>query len=457
MGRPLFGTKVRATHWRVDDVQTLYAKSGTATIAYQIVGTGPIALVMVPGFVSNVEIAWELPEKARFLRRLASFSRLLVFDKRGTGASERVPLDQLPSLDERMDDVRAVMDAAGCERASIFGISEGGPLSLVFAATYPDRVDRLVLYGSYASRREAQGSRDDLVSRIEADWGTGKVLGERSASLLSDQSARSALAKYERQSATPAAAAALIRMAFDIDVRDIVGSVSVPTLVIHRTDDPVLNVEAARALAERLPDGRYCELPGGDHSPWTGDSEAVLQEIERFLVGSERYARVDRVLATVLFADIVDSTRTAAKLGDAQWKASLEEYYAIAQRFVAQFRGSYVATTGDGFLATFDGPARAIRCAESIQRASARIGIEMRAGLHTGEVELRGSDLAGIGVHICARVCALAHAGEVLVSRTVVDLVAGAQITFLPRGEHELKGVPGTWQLFAVVGDDTEA
>jgi class 3 adenylate cyclase len=440
----------------MERIETRYAKSGAAHIAYQVVGEGPIDLVMIPGFVSNVEMAWDLPEHARFLRRLASFSRLLVFDKRGTGASERVPLDRLPSLEERMDDVRAVMDAAGSERASLLGISEGGPLSLLFAATFPERADRLVLYGSYARRRDAADVTDDLISQIEADWGTGKVLGARAASAADDPDLRAALARYERQSATPAAASALIRMAYEIDVRDILASVSVPTLVIHRAGDPILRVEAARSLVDQLPNGRYCELPGTDHSPWVGDTEAILREIERFVVGAEPVATLDRVLATVLFADIVDSTRTAAALGDTRWKASLEEYDAIAQREVERFRGEYVVATGDGFLATFDGPARGIRCAQSIRSAAQRIGIQMRAGLHTGEIEMRGRNVAGLGVHIAARVCARARADEVLVSRTVVDLVAGSQISFAPRGEHELKGVPGTWQIFAAADGSIE-
>jgi class 3 adenylate cyclase len=440
----------------MERIETRYAKSGAVHIAYQVVGEGPIDLVMVPGFVSNVEMAWDLPEHARFLRRLASFSRLLVFDKRGTGASERVPVDRLPSLEERMDDVRAVMDAAGSERASLFGISEGGPLSLLFAATFPERADRVVLYGSYARRLDAADVTDDLISQIEDDWGTGRVLGARAASAADDPDLRAALARYERQSATPAAASALIRMAYEIDVRDILASVSVPTLVIHRAGDPILRVEAARSLAEQLPNGRYCELPGTDHSPWAGDTEAILREIERFVVGAEPVATADRVLATVLFADIVDSTRTAAALGDTRWKASLEEYDAIAQREVGRFRGEYVVATGDGFLATFDGPARGIRCAQSIRSAAQRIGIQMRAGLHTGEIEMRGRNVAGLGVHIAARVCARAQADEVLVSRTVVDLVAGSQISFVPRGEHELKGVPGTWQIFAAADGSTE-
>jgi class 3 adenylate cyclase/pimeloyl-ACP methyl ester carboxylesterase len=405
---------------------------------------------MIPGFVSNVEMAWELPEKASFLRRLASFSRLILFDKRGTGLSDRVPTDRLPSLEERMDDVRAVMEAVDCEQANLLGISEGGPLGVLFAATYPTRVDRMVLYGSYARRRDAEGDPRALLDRIESHWGTGAVLGDRSPSGADDENVLSALARYERQSATPAAAAALIRMAFEIDVRPILGEVATPVLVLHRAEDPILRVQAGRALADGLPGAQYVELPGRDHSPWFGDSGAVLGEIEKFLIGEAHVGNAERVLATVLFVDIVNSTKTAAALGDRRWKALLEEFYAIAQRAIEGFRGEHFLTTGDGFVATFDGPARSIRCARSIQEAVRRIGVEMRAGLHTGEVELRGGDIAGIGVHIGSRVCALATAGEVLVSRTVVDLVAGSGIAFVDRGEAVLKGVPGEWRIFAV-------
>lgn len=422
-------------------------------IAYQVVGEGATTLVFVPGFVSNVETVWESPEGAAFFSRLASFCRLLLFDKRGTGLSDRVPVDRLPSLEERMDDVRAVMDAAGCERAALFGLSEGGPMSVLFAATYPTRVTQLILYGSYARRVDAEPMSDEAQLRfIEESWGTGAVLGARSASRVDDPAAREALARMERQAATPSAAAAMIRMAFAIDVSGILGAVAVPSLVMHRTGDPVLRVEAGRALAKGIPTARYVEFEGVDHIPWFGNSNVILDEIEEFVTGTLRSVTVDRVLATVLFTDIVASTERAAQMGDAAWRSMLDRHDAIAAREVERWRGRQVKSTGDGILATFDGPARGIRCAIALRAELEALDIRIRVGLHTGEIELRGADVGGIGVHIGARVCALAGDGEVLVSRTVTELVAGSGISFADRGEHTLKGVPGAWNLFAVSG-----
>jgi class 3 adenylate cyclase len=396
-------------------------------------------------------MVWELPAPAAFFTRLASFSRLILFDKRGTGLSDRVPVQDLPSLEERMDDVRAVMDEVGVSRATLLGLSEGGPMSILFAATYPSRVDRLVLYGSYARRATAEPDHGaSLIDQIEATWGTGAVLGGRSGGADIDPAIQQQLGRFERQCATPGAAAAVIRMAAAIDVLPILDAVKVPTLVVHRTGDPNLRVDGARELAAGIAGARLVELGGDEHLPWAGDSEPIIEEIEEFVTGSRHALVADRVLATVLFTDIVGSTTRAASLGDAEWRALLERHRELVRAELTRWRGREVVTTGDGFLATFDGPARAIRCAKAILEAVRPLGVELRIGLHTGEIELMGDDVGGIGVHIGARVGALAGAGEVLVSRTVVDLVAGSGIEFADRGEHELKGVPGGWQLYAV-------
>ncbi len=438
----------------VDSPETRYARSGSLDIAYQVIGDGPLDLVMIPGFVSNVELTWEDPAEARFVRRLGSFSRLIRFDKRGTGLSDRVPVDQLPSLEERMDDVRAVMDAARSERASIFGLSEGGPMSILFAATYPERVERLVLYGSYAKRHTAEA--DDgaaFVKLIESSWGTGAVLAGRSGAAGDDPSVRKQLARHERQCATPGAAAALVRMSAQIDVTQVLNVLSVPTLVLHRTADPNLHVNGSRELAAGIRDARYLEIDGDEHIPWVGDSDTVLDEIEEFLTGLRHGPEVDRVLTTIVFTDIVGSTQAAAEVGDRRWRGMLDDHDAITRRQVERFRGRVIKSTGDGALATFDGPARAVRCAVSIREALATVGLKVRIGVHTGEIELRGDDVGGVAVHIGARVEALAGAGEILVTATVTALVAGSGLSFSDRGLHALKGVPGEQQIFALEPD----
>lgn len=434
--------------------ETRYARSGDLDIAYQLVGEGPVDLVLIPGFVSNVELTWEDAAKARFMRHLATFSRLILFDKRGTGLSDRVPLDRLPSLEDRMDDVRAVMDAVGSERATLFGLSEGGPMSILFAATYPARVERLVLYGAFAKRltAEADGGAA-MVKLIQSSWGSGAVLAARSGSYADDPAVREQLARTERQSATRGAAAALVQMATQIDVTAVCGALSVPTLILHRTGDPNLRVEASRELNAIIRDAHYVELEGAEHLPWVGDSDAVLEEIEEFVTGLRHGPQVDRVLSTVLFTDIVESTQTAARLGDRRWRTLLDDHDSITHREVERFRGRLIKSTGDGVLATFDGPARAVRCATSIRGALAAVGLQLRAGVHTGEVELRGDDVGGMAVHIGARVGALAGAGEVLVTATVTALVAGSGLSFSDRGVHVLKGVPGEWQIFALDDD----
>jgi len=437
----------------IEPAETRYARSGELHIAYQVIGEGPRDLVMVPGFVSNLEMTWEVPAAADFLLRLASFSRLILFDKRGTGLSDRVPVSALPGLEARMDDVRAVLDAVGSTRASLLGISEGGPMSILFAATYPQRVDRLVLYGSYARRSDAQlDNGAALIRSIESEWGTGEVLARRCASVVIDDKLRAALARTERQCATPGAATALIRMSAAIDVTSVLAAVSVPTLVLHRTDDTILRVEGARALARGIPAARYVEVPGIDHIPWFGDSELILSEIEEFLTGARPMPALERVLATVLFADIVASTEHAVDLGDSDWRRLLDRFDEITRREVDRFRGREINRRGDDFLATFDGPARAVHCALGLSTAIRPLGIQMRAGIHTGEIELRGDDVGGIAVHIGARVLSLAGPGEVFATRTVKDLTVGSDLRFQDRGDHELKGVPEPMRIYRVEG-----
>ena len=440
-----------------DTPTTKYAKSGDVHIAYQVVGDGPNDLVFVPGWVSHVEYAWEDPFFAHFLRRLASFSRLILLDRRGTGLSDRVA--DLPTLEQRMDDVRAVMDAASSERAALFGVSEGGPMCLVFAATYPQRTSALALYGTFARLARAPdypiGAPSDaterFLERVEAEWGTGSISAELFApGHASDASFRQSWARFERYAVSPSGIRALIRMAADTDARGVLSVIRAPTLVIHRQGDLMNRVTCARYMAERIHGARYVELPGNDHFPWVGDTEAVLGEVEEFLTGVRQEPESDRVLATVMFTDIVRATETAATLGDARWRALLQSHHALVREQLARFRGREIDTAGDGFLASFDGPARAVRCASAVSREVRRLGLEVRAGLHTGECEVMGEKLGGIAVHTGARVASLASAGEVLVSGTVKDLVAGSGIKFVERGTHTLKGVPGEWPLYAV-------
>jgi pimeloyl-ACP methyl ester carboxylesterase len=438
---------------------TRYARSGEVNIAYQVVGEGPLDLVFVSGWVSNLDLMWEEPSFARFLRRLASFSRLILFDKRGTGLSDRVPDDDLPTLEARMDDVRAVLDAVGAERAALLGHSEGGPMCLLFAATYPERTVALVLIGTYARRLVGDGypfgaapqAYEAFLQEIADGWGGPVGLEGRAPSLVDDERFRTWWSDYLRMSASPGAALALTRMNGDIDVRPALETIAVPTLVVHRTGDRSLPVEGARYLADRIRGARLAELPGDDHLPFVGDQDAILDEIEEFLTGVRRGVETDRVLATVLFTDIVGSTDRAVQLGDRAWRDLLDSHHLAVRRELDRWRGTEVDTVGDGFLATFDGPARAIRCACAIRDSVRRLGLEVRAGLHTGECEVQGGTVAGIAVHIGARVSALAGAGEVLVSSTVKDLVAGSGIEFDERGEQELKGVPGRWRLYSVV------
>ena len=437
--------------------RTEYARSGDLHIAYQVVGQGPRDLVYVPGWVSNVEMAWEEPTHARFLDRLASFSRLIVFDKRGTGLSDRLPNERLPSLDERMDDLRAVMDAAGSGRAALFGFSEGGNLSTLFAATYPQRTTALMLFGTFAKRSWSPDypwaptaeERQKLLERVEREWGRDMDFEQYVPSKMDDRAFLGRLGAYFRSAASPGAAMALLRMNTEIDVRQVLPAIHVPTLIMHRRGDRSARIEEARWMASQIPAARLVELAGEDHMPWVGDQDSILDEVQEFLTGDRPDRETDRVLATVLVTDIVGSTGHAARLGDREWSGVLSRHHAIVRRELERSYGREIDAAGDGFLATFDGPARAVRCACRIRDAVRALGIEIRAGLHTGEVELAGAAVRGIAVHTGARIAATARAGEILVSSTVKDLASGSNIPFEDRGTHELKGVPRAWQLFA--------
>jgi class 3 adenylate cyclase len=408
--------------------------------------------------VSHLDCAWEHPRFAEFGRRLASFSRTIVFDKRGSGLSDRIP--GVATLEERMDDVRAVLDALGSERAAVLGVSEGGPMSVLFAATYPERTSALVLYGTMAKFTASADypwgfpvdSFEQLVGTLIGSWGRpdSPVIPLLAPTLAGDEHFREFWARFERAAASPGAFAALMRMNAEIDVRHVLPTIRVPALVLHRTGDSAVSVDQGRYIAERIPGAKYVELPGTDHLPAAGDFNALLDEIEEFLTGARHAPETDRVLATVLFTDIVGATDRAAKLGDRAWRALLEEHHAAVRREISRFGGREVKTVGDGFLVTFDGPARAIRCARAASEAVRRLGLELRAGLHTGECERMGDDVGGIAVHIGARVAASAAPGEILVSSTVKDLVAGSGLRFAERGVRVLKGVPGEWRLYAV-------
>jgi pimeloyl-ACP methyl ester carboxylesterase len=445
--------------------ETRYAMSGDVAIAYRVAGDGPVDLVHTPGSISNVELLWEHPLFARYTERLASFARVIHFDKRGTGLSDRVKT--IASLEERADDIRAVMDAAGSERAVLMGVSEGGPMSIMFAASHPERTLGLVLYGSHACGVWAPDypwkNREDEVRRWLAEQ-------ERSPRPVTEESAREALqlvmpsvaddeefvrwwAGFRRQSVGPGASLDLVRMNLDMDVRAVLPAIRVPTLVLHKTDDHVIDVGEGRYIAARIPGARLVELAGEDHIPVAENPESVIREVERFVRElPDAEPEPDTVLATVMFTDIVDSTATAAELGDRAWRELLERHHTAVRGQLVRFRGREVDTAGDGFFATFDGPARAIRCACAVTEAVRELGLDVRAGLHTGECELLDEKVAGIAVSIGARVASRAAPGEVLVSSTVKDLVAGSGISFADRGVAELKGVPGEWRLYAVDG-----
>lgn len=428
---------------------TRYAKSGDVHVAYQVFGEGQLNFVFVPGFVSQIENYWDEPGFARWLHRLGSFARVVLFDKRGTGLSDR--LSELPGMDLRMDDVRAVMDAAEFDKAVVMGISEGGSLAALFAAHHPMRCQALILYGAFArftSWFPTEESLEELFQYIDTDWGSGASIPQFAPSKADDPAFVQWWGKFERLGATPGDAATIMRMNSQIDITDVLPTIQVPTLVIHRTDDVTIEVQAGRNLAEHIPNAKYVELPGADHLPWVGDTERITQEIEEFITGSKSAPVIDRVLATVLFTDIVDSTVRADAMGDQAWRDLLNAHDKAVRQELVRFRGNEVKSLGDGFLVTFDGPARAIHCAQAIRSALTQLGVAVRIGVHTGEVELADNDVRGIAVHIASRVADLGNADDILVSRTVKDLVAGSGIEFEEFGTYTLKGVPDDWQLF---------
>jgi pimeloyl-ACP methyl ester carboxylesterase len=433
-----------------------YARSGGVDVAFQVVGDGPVDVVYVGGAMTNLQVLWEEPSYRRFCERLASFARLILFDKRGMGLSDRV---QAGTLEERMDDVRAVMDAAGSERAALIGVSEGGPMSILFAATYPERTVALVLCGAEVKEEKSndwpwgEWTRDEFeqaMTAVPERWGQGRVVEWAMPSAAADPRAREWWGRLQVQSTTPAGAEAFMRMAFEIDVRHVAASINVPTLIVHRTDDRLCDVGNARWLAERIAGARLVELPGADHVPWGEGSDQIVAEVREFLTGEREASEPDRVLATVLFTDIVGSTERAHELGDLRWRDLLAAHHQAVRRELRRFRGRELDTAGDGFLAAFDGPARAIRCAQAVVESVRALGLDVRAGIHTGECEVLGDKLAGTAVHIGARVSSQAEAGEVLVSSTVRDLIAGSGIELADRGTFRLKGSPDEWRLFAV-------
>jgi class 3 adenylate cyclase len=450
--------------------RTQYAQHGDQNIAYQVTGDGPIDILVVPSFVSNIEFWWAHPTMKAWWDQVTSFARLILFDKLGTGCSD--PVSGPRTLEERSDEIQAVMDAVGSERPVLFGLSEGGPSSIVFAATHPGQVQALVLFGTFASGTGMVGSPDEIraglfgdgiperywpngqqLERIAAfrqrildSWGEGKAL----ALLVPNQGDAQQQAMAERLCASPGMARATMESAAMIDIRDVLPTVNVPTLVVH-ADEDLVPIQAGRYLADHIPGARFLEVKGQDHAPWLTQPDLIAGEIEEFLTGVRHVGEPDRVLATVLFTDIVGSTERAAELGDARWRAVIERHGEVTRSELQRFGGREVKSMGDGFLATFDGPARAIRCAEAICGAVRGLGMQVRAGIHTGECEVMGDDVGGIAVHIAARVNALAAPGEVLASRTVRDLVVGSGIAFEDRGMHTLKGVPDQWSLVAVV------
>jgi pimeloyl-ACP methyl ester carboxylesterase len=436
-----------------------YARSGDVSIAYQVLGDGPYDLVWTPGALSHLELRLEDEGVARFYRALSSFSRLIVFDKRGTGLSDRVA--GIADLETRMDDIRAVMDAAGSEAAAVCGVSEGGPMALLFAATYPERVRALVSYGSLPRFMRGPNfpwgePKHEYLAEAEAEaeaWGTEETAREFLASQGMDASPEAVRerARKERMMISPGAYVQLARMNAEIDVRPILSMIRVPTLVLHRSEDHI-PIDGARWMAEQIPGARFVELPGGPHMAYLGDWESVVAAIREFVepICLESAHPYDSVLATVLFTDLVGSTAKAVELGDRRWRELLEQHHARIRSQLALFRGIELDTAGDGFFARFDGPARAIRCACAIRDAVSDLGLEVRAGLHTGECEVIDGKVAGVAVSIGARVAAQAESGQVLVSQTVRDLVAGSGIEFDDRGTHELKGIPGEWHLYSV-------
>jgi class 3 adenylate cyclase len=436
--------------------ETRFAKAGELSIAYQTIGEGPIDVVLIPQWLSNIEQYWEHPAAAHFLRRIGSFARLIIFDKRGTGLSDAVAHTQ--TLEERIDDVLAVMDAVGSEQAVVLGTSEGGPMAAVFAATHPERCRSLILLGACARWLHAPdypAGRPREVAEMYAErwiagWGSGASLSVLAPSLARDERFRRWWGRFERHSVRPGMVRPIIDAINDTDVRAVLGAIRVPTLVIHRRGDRLVDVGNGRYLADNIPDARYVELTGDDHIYFAGDADAILDELEEFVAGTRGAHDAERVLATVLFTDIVSSTEHASRLGDRRWHELIDDHDRLVSAQIADYRGRTIRTTGDGVFATFDGPARAIRCALAVIETARGLDLDIRAGLHTGECELDGDDLAGVTVHIGARIADRAGPSQVLVSGTVRDLVVGSNIAFRYLGEEPLQGVPGAWRLFTV-------
>jgi class 3 adenylate cyclase len=443
--------------------ETQYARLGDLHLAYQVLGSGPPDLLLLDQWFSHVEAQWEVPPVADVRERLAAFGRLILFDKRGTGLSDPVPTAGLPTIEEWMADVPAVLDAAGSEQAAVIANIGGGIMAMTFAAAHPERVSHLVLVDCFARYTAAPDypfgasveGVDAQIDEANERTGRGIMLDLFAPSLASDERLRRAWSRYERQAASPGTVRSIVRLIYASDVRALLPTIRVPTLVIHRTGATGFPVAHGRYLAAHIPGATYVELPGIDNLIWAGNRDAILAEIQAFVTGVRPAPEPQRVLATVLFTDIVDSTSRASALGDARWHDLLDEHFAVARRAIDRFAGREVKTTGDGVVATFDGPARAIRAAASIRDGVRELGLEIRAGLHTGEIEVQSADIAGIGVHIAARILGLAGAGEVVVSGTVRDLVVGSGFTFEDRGTHELKGVPGEWRAYLLAGAES--
>ena len=441
----------------IDRIDTRYARSGALSIAYQVFGEGEVNLVLIPGWASHVENVWTIPDFAAFAQQLARFARVVMLDRRGTGLSD--PVADPPTLEERMDDVRAVLDAVGWPRAAIWGISEGGPMAMMFAATYPDRTQALLLYGSFA--RFSRGDdyphgyppevNDTWVPALDKTWGTGELSRAFAPSIAGDAATMRLLARLERMAMSPGTARKLFGMMTQLDVRHVLPAIRVPTLILHRRDDQPVRVGHARYLAAHIEGSRYVELDGADHLPWLGDVDALLGAVREFLTGERLEVESDRILTTILFCDIVESTQRLAELGDQRWKQLLAGFYALADDKLRHFRGRLLDRAGDGLFASFDGPARAVRCGAALADAVQALGVRLRVGVHTGECELLGDKLSGIAVHVGARIAALADPGQVLVSSTVRSLVVGSGLRFDDCGRHALRGVQGDWHVYAAM------
>jgi len=438
-------------------IETRYAKSGDLNIAYQIFGEGPLNILYIPGWTSNVEFMWALPENHEYLDKLASFARVVVLDRRGTGLSD--PFERPPTLEERMDDVRAVMDAVGWERAAIFGVSEGGPMSMLFAATYPERTAALILYGTFARFSRAadypagfpEPANAKWLAQVDEHWGSGRMSVGFAPSRAADPAYIRLMGRFERMAMSPGTASKHFRLLTQMDVRHVLPAIRVPTLVLHRAGDTPVRVDNAHYLAQHIGGSKYVELPGDDHIPFMGDQDRLLSEVREFLTGDRTAPDVDRVLTTILFCDIVDSTTHAARLGDHAWRNLLARFYAIADDKLRAHRGRKLDTAGDGLFASFDGPARAVRCGQGLCDALQALGVQLRVGVHTGECEVLGDKYSGIAVHLGARIASVAEPCQVVVSSTVKELVVGSGIRFDDLGPRALKGVPEEWRLFRAI------